>query len=513
MLRVLASGSVQLPYRYDERFAGASPELLALIDVGRTAAERAVSEGPRNVVERYELIPGLRQAEAVAAALELDRAGKPPEEALAPVRDLAPGLESRSFVLGQIVTPSGATLRAEAYEMIWRAYRSERLRPDLHPSRALARAALDRWASARREGGAGAEEASVTLVQAYLSLGDEGAATGEAARIAGPTAAVDRQVALGRLDEAVAAFEALQDLRARSPTGQTLIESCSAGLLRAAAMRADLQVRIARARLHAALWSGDDDVGAAGEVEDPLAVVRRRDGAEAMQTWARRFEAVARSGFSARALVASEWAVEAWVRAGRPDRARDVIALWSKRVEKSLVECNDKPICVARPVRRMALWVGDYDLAWSIGAVQPVDFVVFDIQHGRGLANLDAHLDRSRGWAPQVGGALKACVDQAAGERQWAIAKACVLRLAARAEGSGVAGIEQPRTTAISAAFRIAGAAADGGDLSLMREMTSLGLGLAQGGEDAELEFPAARGAEQAAIRQLQADHRLWSPP
>jgi hypothetical protein len=183
-----------------------------------------------------------------------------------------------------------------------------------------------------------------------------------------------------------------------------------------------------------------------------------------------------------------------------------------------MMACNDQPVCYRRGLEQMALWVGDYDTAAKMYGNVPFDLVNFDVDQGRGLANLDAHLARTDNpaWADQ---ALNECAERGARRRNWAVAKGCVDRLVARIDRP-LAPHEvrlreittdggRPRVTAVTAAMAVADNAARFKELAVAREMTDVALTLARGGEDAELPSPVRWGIERVAVAELRAAGRL----
>jgi hypothetical protein len=217
-------------------------------------------------------------------------------------------------------------------------------------------------------------------------------------------------------------------------------------------------------------------------------------------------------------MEAGVWAAEAWVRIGRPARAQALLALYLPQAAPETA-CRYSPPCNRYGIEKIALWIGDYKTAADMRVANlPQDFILFDVEHGRGLTNLDAHMARSEipAWTDL---ALTGCAEKAADLRLWDVAGGCVNRLAARIDRplaphevelrKITTDAGGPRLTAIGAAWKVAGLAGRSGQGEDSRKMIDLALRLAQGGDDHELPFGTEVFVEMAAIAELRAEHRL----
>lgn len=171
-----------------------NPELMDRIAAKYPERLRGRSQDDRDK-RFYELTSApLDQAQlALQEALELDGQGLSFELSLAPVRDLAKGLESRSFYAGQITTKSGPELRIGAARSIFEIYADKELRRSVFavtqipklgrlakftPSRELAAGALAIWEH-ELQGGVetntyfSADKSYQALAMAYGALGDK----------------------------------------------------------------------------------------------------------------------------------------------------------------------------------------------------------------------------------------------------------------------------------------------------------------------------------------------------
>jgi len=124
----------------------ARPDLVAAIEgPGQENVARPPEEGLAGAYYDVGIKPMQEAIDAGQQALELDREGVSPAEALAPIRALAPDLESASLMLGQVTTESGEELRIGQYRMIVDLYLEEDDDGLPPPSEGLVRAALAAW--------------------------------------------------------------------------------------------------------------------------------------------------------------------------------------------------------------------------------------------------------------------------------------------------------------------------------------------------------------------------------
>jgi hypothetical protein len=522
LLKVLAASPTHFPSRtYASRseFLGASPDLMLEIE-GATPLEAQANGAALSPADAYKRLP-LQIGPAVRSALQADHGGKAPEDALAPIRNLGQGLPP--LVLGGLITisPADTRWRADAYGIIWDAYRDPKLAADKRPSKRLAKAAVDGWSEFERshDNAPPGEQAAKARVRmdAYGALGDEAGVRREAEGLREPSAvrAMDVLLALGKLDAAAKAAIALTAEEAAGPEGR---QDARARVLAAAmnAGRVDLGRAIADARVRDAISSNSElpacwlDHGPAGFSATPVC--------SNIEALAERADAAARAGNGARAMEAAVWAAEAWVRIGRPARAQALLALYLPHAVPEAA-CRYSPPCNRYGIEKIALWTGDYKSAADMRVANlPQDFIVFDVEHGRGLTNLDAHMARSENPAWTDLG-LTECAEKAADLRLWDIASGCVHRLATRIDrplapqevklGETTTDAGSPRLMAVGAAWWVAGLAGRAGQGEASRKMIDLALRLAQGGDDHELPVGTDVFVEMAAIAELRAEHRL----
>lgn len=210
LLSVAAGGDEGAAAIWRDEDLRRAPAIIAALGLTRerVAAARAASEGEARVYAARD-----EAADAVDDALALDRAGRPPAEALAPILALSPEPHHPPlpFFVGAM-----ASARTEAFA----ALLARDLPPDQRPSVGLARAAAAAWEAALSAPDLSANDrrAAFALGLAYQALDDAAAIDRAMALLPFEHDRLTLTLSLGRLDEAAARLAALtpDDLAADS---------------------------------------------------------------------------------------------------------------------------------------------------------------------------------------------------------------------------------------------------------------------------------------------------------
>lgn len=493
--------------------------------LGLTAASVAGARGA-NDTERMFFGAMDEAAAAVDEAIALDRAGRPPSEALAPILDL--GTKATPVPLFFAGRGEPEAPRPKAFRSL--LSRSDRSGP--RPSPALARAAAYAWERELSAPGApaSARQAAYALALAYRDLGD---AAGVDRALALLPYEVDRLhglIELGRLEEAgariavltradlapdarktltleLARIWALQtaaesDLpavlaqQAREAHGRgdvelaKLIEGQAAKIRKAAPPpprltqadiddKTDEQLRTLRDRLIvAALKAGrpeaarpladrllnapDADVDAWRFVQS-LKVATPAQGTAALE--ARERSLTLRRGAERLGVILAGWRA-----IGRPERAAQLV----ERVRPWAAADAGRPGGYANALGQAFLAEGRTAEAQALATFPPEDLLKSDVTGGKGMANLDAYLAA----APDESGRIQllvGCSYALEAARQWAELPGCYA-----ANRRWLTAPTQRHSTA-DRAIASAALAADAGDAATAR--TLLDLALAVGAE------------------------------
>ena len=169
-----------------------------------------------------------------------------------------------------------------------------------------------------------------------------------------------------------------------------------------------------------------------------------------------------------------------WRALGRTDRVDALIQRWRPQ---ALAEARAARTAAARggvaqtpyagQLSRLLLDLGREDEARAIGVLGPDDWIRHDLASGRGLDRLDAHLAGAE--ADRVSGALITCWYEAIDRNRFADARTCWARYAA------LDGTPTQEALAAEAALKIGGRAARAGDAVIARDMLDRSLAQARG--------------------------------
>jgi len=486
LLKLATRSSTHRPYAGNIRIAYA-PEVLAAVGEKPPAGETTAQ--------------GLHRHEPAAiAALLADRRGEPPERALAPIRAITPdsikagrrpptdGIDAARM---DVATEDAARhWRRRAYQTLWEAaYGPFALPAARRPSRALVAAVLDGWEAEV------VNDEGEDLIKARVAFGDLAGAARAAKAIASHVDdEIHTLIAAGLLEEATTAA-----LRA-PPAGAdglalTALAAGRRDLIEAAdkADKPELATAVARAALdragpEARFTNGLDLGSAARHIARHW---RRTDATRAF----RRLETTARKNRYAESAAFAAAAAIGWRELGETRRADRIVTDWSR--ETSPRE-GCKPLeCVVTPA---VLFQGTLLIIAgpepSILAEGPLkDSLEFraDMKAGR-ADRLGDHLARA-GSPDKRQRALSSCVEEAAGDYQFALARICARQL----EGGG-AGVVDDLIYAASAA-------AEEADPGAMKEFMAIAYRAAAAAPEQAL--PRDSLLPNIAIGQLRAQGRL----
>ncbi|MEW5687343.1 MAG: hypothetical protein AB1942_20705 [Pseudomonadota bacterium] len=502
-----------------ERELREQPALLA--SLGVTAHGVAAARGA-NPSERI-FFAAMDEGKAAAdEARALDRAGRGPADALAPILALttaSPPVPPFFAGQGDLSSP-----RAEAYQQLLAS--GEALRDP--PGATLATAAADAWERDIRDPAAPRtfRSSAAGLALARLGLRDEAGADRALTLIDSPFVRIGLLADLGRLDAAVAAALALdrdaafegiraemtaaleRAVRANAAAARAAAESLPDELRRmgladdpavaremsriAAEQRRAAQAppqvpRIPRAEVSAEL---DDRIGQMQdhilrtalrtqrpETVRPLADRLLRDARIAENRY--RFPLVLRTATPATAtarldaLEATlsptrgaelfEPLMQAWVQVGRPDRAGQLLeraAGWARQGARA------RPSLYAESAARLLWSRGRQAEAGAIASLSPVDKLELDIAAGRGLAGFDAYLAEAD--ESQRNSLVVHCTHAATTARAWAVVVECSERRRRIYTGA------QQRYAHADMAMEAAARAADADELPAARRLFAI---------------------------------------
>lgn len=486
ILRTLAAARAQRAYRDDPRFAHARDVLAA---IGQADGQRADEEpggndeGPSEPEAEFYA----DAARTVIAALEADRNGVGPDRALAQVRAVGQKPGSNIHL--------GATARCWAYMEIWKLFEEEddrRRAGAPRPSEALARTSL---AACEAElprvppgHGSRVSMAQAEVMAAYRALGDDAGVERLMQRDERDSdAAVERirtALSLNNLDEAVAAALAPGERPSEGAGLLNLFRSVVIDYARLAGRTEDT-ARIAEAVLRDSPELTADVLARVGSRRTAVRLIERLDRA-------------GRDTGSEASLQSAHAAVLGWLALGETARARRLVDPWIPRARQEVNEqrrlvhtgahvgCEiEGSHCVRETVLSMLRATDRLDEAWDAVHLQPSEAVLFDIEDGRGLTRLDAHLSHARNeWDTEH--ALMQCID-------WApldLAVQCARIFIARWRGRPFTRQEAVRIGIPWPADRglqVAEAAARQGELALMQEMLDEALAVLRDAQDVEL--------------------------
>jgi hypothetical protein len=507
LLRLASRSQTVDTYALDINLAYA-PEVLAAI-------------GPAPAIDRP--LPSLSEPadRAAIAALLADGRGQPPRVALAPIFAMTPEQTSkgsrpadpaRAARFDAAVASLALRNRVGAYKQLWEAAHGPFAIPSPHrPSRPLIAAVLDAW----EKEAASPDVDAADLIEARVAVGDERGAE-RAARALAPTAKDEIGVLLaaGLLDEASAVA-----LRPRGPAPATDLTT-SSGRLTAMidAMKASGgQTRV----IQAALKAGRKDIAA--EVarqlldwvqanssvlaRDPLAasmlgaaaqgVAAGPDRVDAERRIAR-LAAAGRPGQGNISPAFAAGAVAGWRALGETTRAQAIVDEWRLPTPRNLPVCVGRPDCPAGDVNLGFEWAlmisgGPPAAGGMMEAISgDADFNT-DVSSGR-TDRLQAHLARA-GSPQRAVRMLVSCVEGAAGNYHFALARLCATELSQRKA-------YRPR-----ALLYAANAAAGQGDAESMNAFMALTYEAAAAAPADDL--PRITALPNIAISQLRAQGRL----
>lgn len=421
------------------------PAILSAL--GLTAHGVAAARGA-NAGERLFFAAGDEGEAAAAEALALDRAGRPPAEALAPILALStasPALPP--FFMGQGELPSP---RAEAYQRLLAS--AESLASP--PSPRLGMAATDAWERDLRDPSAPPmfRSSAYGLTMARWALRDDAGADRAIALIASPFTRIELLTLRGRFEDAVRAAltldraEAAALVRAEMSTQVERMMRAQDAAARAAVLTMPDEMRrqgladdpeVAKALRKMAAEEQRaarrplsipriSDAEVRAEVENRIGVAQdgvllaalRKQRAEQVRPLADhllqdanlpdnryRFPralraatpevAIARLDALDAALSPKKGAgrleplVQAWIQVGRPERAEQLLdraAGWARAASPS------RPSPYAEPAARLLWSRGRQAEATAIAVLSPVEKLELDIAAGRGLAGFDTYL-------------------------------------------------------------------------------------------------------------------------
>jgi hypothetical protein len=496
LLKLAARSDIHRPYAWNVNLAYA-PDVLAAVaeaDVAPSGAMDLFAGGEREAVK----------------VLLADHAGKPPVEALAPVRAITPASVSgkrppSDTQAQQDYDDAGVKLgrlhRLQAYRSLWAAHHGAFAIPGAHrPSRGLIKAVLDAWEA----DAPGDDDAAEELVAARLAFGDRAGAE-RAARILASKSSDPVPVLLAGQLVAEAADIALRPPAPVLSDPQLAMIRYDAGrrdVIHAALRlnRKDIALRVARRVLddvqadRTAAGRNGLALGAAAEAitaEADRSDVRRR------LTW------LDKSGRKDRTSAAASLAAAAargWLRLDETSRWEAIVADWRDAGQKSSVGCTRTMACMLHnpaAVFEGALMASGHSEEPIPGplleALRDDGVVTVDIQSGRtdrierDLARLENPQRRAR--------LLGQCVEQAATDYRVMLARLCGARLSAGG-GNGVDSL-----------IYAANAAAENGDIELIRDLMGFAYRAAAASPGAPL--PRMALLPDIAIAELRAELRL----
>jgi hypothetical protein len=515
ILRTLAAARAQRAYRDDPRFAHARDVLAAIgpVDGQRADEEPGGNDVGVRAARQHQISPPgpsdheaelhAEAARTVIAALEADRNGVAPDRALAQVRAVGQNPGSNIYL--------AATARCWAYMEIWKLFEEEddrRRAGAPRPSEALARASV---AACEAElprvppsHGSRVSMAQADVMAAYRALGDDAGVERLMQRDERDSDAAGERIrtalSQNNLDEAVAAALAPGERESDGAGLLNLYRGLVIGYARLAGRTEDA-ARIAEAVLHDAPELTADVLARVGSRRTAVRLIERLDRA-------------GRDTGSEASLQSAHAAVLGWLALGETARARRLVDHWIPTARQEVnaearlvhtgapVGCEiEGSHCVRDVVLSMLRATDRLDEAWNAVHLQPSEAVLFDIEDGRGLTRLDAHLSHAQNeWDAEH--ALMQCVDWAPLDLAAQCARIFIARWRVRPlTGRDAVRIGVPWSA--DRALQVAEAATKQGELALMQEMLDEALTVLRDGQDVELPPHLIRRLTSIAAMQL----------
>lgn len=429
------------PVSLQEEFLNA-PEIVAAIEAGWPEDERGARQLDPERAALYQ--PVLDLIRVRNAALDSDRRGVEPEEALRPIRELAVGRPARELLGGQIHYQSGAEARATAYQSLIGRVKTPWLYQGLEPpSDALIAAALRGLEHELTESDISAyHNPSITLeylAGAYATVGDadgvrrahmhtkryEGVfySTFSAAEIEF-FVEIDILLRMQRLEEAVDLVTSSLDPDFRDDIPESAARRVLATLHRS--NRPDLVGPIFD------ILAADPENWNSFQSE-VFAFAIQGAPPELIRPWLERWDQSAQHELNFEAGRDARRALEGWLYLGEIERVDTLLEIWTEHARSQLgAECGsrgDPPgtLCAA-PVREYMLARLDrLDEAFENPSFRISKALQLDLDRGRGLRNIDTYLTHARG-ASDVESVYAACLAWASRNQHWdlAIIEPCI---------------------------------------------------------------------------------------
>ncbi|MGR4866987.1 hypothetical protein [Caulobacter sp. LARHSG274] len=396
---------------------------------------------------------------AALKAVELDRQGASPAEALAPIRALASADWNEEHV---------ARSHARAYYVLWAMRGHPR-----GPSPALARAMLDAWAAELEDGSDGHTIPFFfgDVAARYVTIGDPEAAAALTRRTSldDPVSLEIRmQTALGRIDRAAelalaAKPSTIEDPERRSEAYRDLImarEDVADLALRT--LHQDLALRLTVMNLQALY--GPDRWPGPPSIDISISALRRLVLFGQPGLAARWADIIERSPGGQWSGVHARAGFETWLALGRHDRADRLLNHWRRLADRARAKTqrfapDDEAIDTTR---RMLLAVGENETARAYGPPPPPSVLYTDLRLGRGLVRLDDELALAKTHAERLG-IYGDCVEAAMAYARFAEGSICVRRASVEAQ------TDEDRWSAAVSANRLANKAVKLGDPETIR--------------------------------------------